>query len=553
MYVGARFLCTNEARALLLRAIVVAALVYSLPMLVEIRISPQLHRLVYGYFPHSFAQQIRDGGYRPVVFLEHGLQVALFASMAVIAALVATRAKWRILHVPAGWVAAYLSVILVLCKTLGALIYAAVLAPVILFTGPRSWTKVACFLLLTVCAYPALRTSGLIPVQRIAGAANSVSGDRALSFLSRVQNEDLLLAKANQKPLFGWGTWGRNRIYDTETGRDLSVTDGTWIIQYGMFGWLGYLSLFGLFAVGAIRAARAVGSQMKSENIILGGLGLVLAANVIDLLPNSDLTPLTFLLAGSIASAVPEKSAKRSARRANQRIGGSGSRPAIGVFPLRRAMLGIGDERITPVQTDPSRLQRHLRQVCPARGFTELDSYYAINRERYFQTLRYLADLKLPEPANVLDVGGGQFAILAAKLFGDEGTIGDVGDAYRAPADAAGVSFTVCNLLEDDPPAFNGVFDADRPGRGHRASANAALCDSEEGPWVAQARRHAAPDDAQPFPPSQRREDGSGAGSVRHLHAAQRRGEPRPPDGIFCQAPGLAHPRGGLHAREDGA
>jgi hypothetical protein len=326
LYVGARFLCTNEARALLLRAIVVAALIYSLPMLVEIRISPQLHRLVYGYFPHSFAQQIRDGGYRPVVFLEHGLQVALFASMAVIAALVATRAKWRILHVPAGWVAAYLSVILVLCKTLGALIYAGVLAPVILFTGPRSWTKVACFLLLTVCAYPALRTSGLIPVQRIAGAANSVSGDRALSFLSRVQNEDLLLAKANQKPLFGWGTWGRNRIYDSETGRDLSVTDGTWIIQYGMFGWLGYLSLFGLFAVGAIRAARAVGSQMKSENIVLGGLSLVLAANVIDLLPNSDLTPLTFLLAGSIASAVPEKSARRSARR---RISESGATAVV--------------------------------------------------------------------------------------------------------------------------------------------------------------------------------------------------------------------------------
>jgi hypothetical protein len=163
-------------------------------------------------------------------------------------------------------------------------------------------------------------------VQRIASAANSVSGDRALSFLSRVQNEDQLLAKANQKPLFGWGTWGRNRIYDAETGRDLSVTDGTWIIQYGMFGWLGYLSLFGLFAVGAVRAARAVGSQMGSENIVLAGLSLVLAANVVDLLPNSDLTSLTFLLAGSIASAVPVESAKRSARR---RISGSGAAAVV--------------------------------------------------------------------------------------------------------------------------------------------------------------------------------------------------------------------------------
>jgi|KBSMisStandDraft_5_1062788.scaffolds.fasta_scaffold05521_3 SAM-dependent methyltransferase len=92
-------------------------------------------------------------------------------------------------------------------------------------------------------------------------------------------------------------------------------------------------------------------------------------------------------------------------------------------------------------------------------GFHELNSYYERSRERYFLTLRYLADLDLPEPAKLLDVGGGQFAILASKLFGDDGTVGDIGDAYRAPADAAGVDFTVCNLLEDDPPSFEGAFD----------------------------------------------------------------------------------------------
>jgi SAM-dependent methyltransferase len=98
-------------------------------------------------------------------------------------------------------------------------------------------------------------------------------------------------------------------------------------------------------------------------------------------------------------------------------------------------------------------------QFVQPGGFHELNSYYAISRERYFLTLGYLADLDLPSPAKVLDVGGGQFAILAAKLFGDKATIGDIGDAYRAPADAAGVDFTVCNLLDDDPPSFRGAFD----------------------------------------------------------------------------------------------
>lgn len=50
-------------------------------MLYEVRLSPQLHRIFYGYFPHSFAQQVRGGGFRPVVFLQHGLWVAFFAMM----------------------------------------------------------------------------------------------------------------------------------------------------------------------------------------------------------------------------------------------------------------------------------------------------------------------------------------------------------------------------------------------------------------------------------------------------------------------------------------
>src|SRR6478672_2356843 len=92
-------------------------------------------------------------------------------------------------------------------------------------------------------------------------------------------------------------------------------------------------------------------------------------------------------------------------------------------------------------------------------GFHELNSYYELSRERYFLTLRYLAELDLPDPAKVLDVGGGQFAIFASKLFVDDATVGDIGDAYRAPADAAGIAFTVCNLLEDDPASFRGSFD----------------------------------------------------------------------------------------------
>ncbi len=172
-----------------------------------------------------------------------------------------------------------------------------------MFTRPRTWVKISCVFLLVVCAYPALRIYDLVPVQQISSAANDISPDRSKSFEMRIANEEQLLAKALQKPWFGWGTWGRNRIYDQYTGRDISVTDGTWIIEFGTFGWLGYISLFGLLAVAAFRSLGAVGNQVTPASVTIGGLALLLCVNVIDMLPNSNLTPLTLLVAGSIANA----------------------------------------------------------------------------------------------------------------------------------------------------------------------------------------------------------------------------------------------------------
>lgn len=83
---GYNLLKGSRAQHEILRTFVIAALGYSLLMLIEIRLSPQLHTWVYGFFPHSFGQQIRDGGFRPVVFLGHGLLVAIFTALAVIGA-----------------------------------------------------------------------------------------------------------------------------------------------------------------------------------------------------------------------------------------------------------------------------------------------------------------------------------------------------------------------------------------------------------------------------------------------------------------------------------
>lgn len=309
-HIGSRFLSTDRARILLLRAIPSAMLFYSVPMLIEVRLSPQFHRWIYGYFPNdAFAQQMRDGGFRPVVLFPHGLTLALFTAGAVLASIVFVRMKSRIMRFPSGMVAVYLSGLLVLCKTLGAVLYAAIFAPLILFTRPRTWVKLSCAASLVVCAYPLLRNHGLAPTQLISEVAQTVSPQRSASFQTRVENEEDLLQKANQKPWFGWGGWGRNRIFDQATGKDMSITDGGWIIYYGTSGWIGFLSLFGLLAVAQFRALRAMDKEITPATMVRGGLSLLLAVNVIDSIPNGSELPLMFLLAGSIASSAKARSA----------------------------------------------------------------------------------------------------------------------------------------------------------------------------------------------------------------------------------------------------
>ena len=330
MYIGFRYLSTDDARAALLASIPTATLFYSIPMLFEIRMSPQLHRWVYGYFPHaSFAQQMRDGGFRPVVFFSHGLALALFTAIALLAALILLRQRTRIFGLSAGLSATYLTALLLLCKSLGPVLYAVTLSPIILLTKPRFWVKIGCAASLFVCAYPILRSTGLSPTDLVTSVARSVSVDRSKSFETRLQNEEQLLSKAREKPLLGWGEWGRNRIYDEWTGQDISRTDGAWILQLGTFGWVGYIGLFGLMAAAEFAALKRTGKEITPANINRGGLALLLGVYIIDSIPNATDFSLIFLMAGAAASVPrPQRSDAVSTRLRNA---GQTIKPVAGV------------------------------------------------------------------------------------------------------------------------------------------------------------------------------------------------------------------------------
>lgn len=293
-----KYLAHPDAQKTLLIGLVVAGLLYSLPALYEVRFSPQISRMVYGYFPHSWVQHIRAGGFRPVVFLQHGLWLAIFFCSSFLAALALWRSgtgqdrtRWLL-------ASAWLLMTLILSKGVGALAIGLLLGAMIVFLPLRLQVIGAAVTAGMLLTYPMLRGADLVPTETILTMAGRYDPSREASLRFRLDNEDALLARANDRPAFGWGGWGRNRVISTE-GQDLSVTDGYWIILIGTRGWIGYLAEYGLLLLPMI----FLGLRWKHLALTpaTAGLALALTANMIDLIPNGTLTPVTWLLAGALA------------------------------------------------------------------------------------------------------------------------------------------------------------------------------------------------------------------------------------------------------------
>jgi hypothetical protein len=292
----------------ILRVLIIGGLIYSVPALLEVRLSPQLHTWLYGYFPSTgggaaFSEAMRDGGFRPVIFMGHGLLVAFFFCTSTIAAAAFwktnTQAMSRV-RLPISGITAFLGTVLVLCKTSSSILYGVVLVPLVRFTGPKLQVTMAVVLVSVVLLYPTLRTADLIPTNAMVDLAASASTERAKSLKARFTHEEQILDHTNERFLFGWGRFGRGWVYD-DRGNLISDLDGLWIITLGTFGFMGFLALFGLLTLPVFSAARALRfAESSKDKIFLSALALILAINVVDLLPNSSLRPWTWLVAGAL-------------------------------------------------------------------------------------------------------------------------------------------------------------------------------------------------------------------------------------------------------------
>lgn len=219
-------------------AIFVGGLAYVPFCLFELRMSGQLNGLVYGI--HIWTGS-KYGLYNAVVFMANALEVGMWMTAAALMGcwLWMTSNLPRLWNISPGKLVAVQMVMAVLCHQTGALLLlAAGLA--FLWGARRTGSSLLIWILvLAPPGYMAVRAGNFWSGRELVDIARAVLNEnRAGSLEFRLKNEDILAAKAIQRPVFGWGGWGRNRVYN-DKGRDITVTDGLWIIVLGINGFVG--------------------------------------------------------------------------------------------------------------------------------------------------------------------------------------------------------------------------------------------------------------------------------------------------------------------------
>ena len=279
-------------------ALLIGTLAYLPLCWFEFRMSPKLHAMVYGEGYRSGG--LRFGGWRPTVFLNSGLQLGLWMTTASLTGIwLWWTGVWRrSAGVSAGLLLAALVATTVLCRSMGALLLLVAALAALAWTALFKNRLALAALILVAPAYILFRATGDQNWQPAVAAANVISQERAESLQFRFENEDILVAKALKQPAFGWGGWGRSRVYD-EFGKDISVTDG----QYGL---LGLVALYGMLLTPLVLLIVRFPARTLVSPELAPVLAFALSATLfaIDCLPNAMPNPFYIMTAGGVVSYV---------------------------------------------------------------------------------------------------------------------------------------------------------------------------------------------------------------------------------------------------------
>ena len=290
-------------------ALFIGGLIYIPFILYELRMSPQLHRYLYGSHPTEFHKAYRWGGYRPWVFMSHGIELGLWMAFASMSGLWMWRtgALRRLWGIGTGWWNAALFVVFVMCKAANGWGIALLGLGSLFMTR---WCRVKFFLIILLLmppVYITARTMVGYKANMLIGFLDQVNPGRADSLRSRIAHEQVLMDRAHQRPVFGWGTYGRNRAQGdlpeaAMGGR--STTDSMWIITYGQKGMFGLISYGAVLLLPPALLLRRLRPEewARPQHACAAVMAVVLVGYAIDGLYTMKPNPVYIVIAGGVVA-----------------------------------------------------------------------------------------------------------------------------------------------------------------------------------------------------------------------------------------------------------
>jgi hypothetical protein len=365
-------------------ALMIGGLIYIPFCLFEVKMSPQLHKFVYGRSPHAITQEKRWGGYRPQVFMQSGLAVGMWMTAASLVGtwMWVTGSLKRLWGMPVGALLCVLLPTTVLCKSTGALMF--------LFAGLGTlfwirWFRNPIPLLILIAVPPVYmyeRASLNWDGEWLKAQAFKMFGEeRGQSLATRIDAENQLTQHALQDApdkWFGFGKWDIddpdvvpwriNEIYFRENKilasehvkyvknkkgelvkkkwnepgplyrvvKDRTITDGLWVITLGQFGLASLIALTVTLLLGALIMLMRVPMRFWDHPMVApaAALSILLVLDMSDNLLNGMLNPVFILCLGGICGIGPSVRKIWKAQKAQQAQMGAG-------FPVGYAPAGM--------------------------------------------------------------------------------------------------------------------------------------------------------------------------------------------------------------------
>jgi hypothetical protein len=318
-FLGRIYLNTLQGLRQLAVGIFVGGLIYVPLCLLEARLSPQLHRIVYGGFPFAdFGQAIRLGGYRPTVFMQHGLAVGAFMMAATLIGLWLWQNNTikHLWNIPTAWLMISLLMTLVLTRSTGALTIF-LIGVVILSVGKQFRTALPLFLLIlgiAIYLYLNIATTVYFGDQLVTYLGKVFPPDRIQSLQFRFDNEELLVRHARDQMMFGWGGWNRSRVLLPGTSASYAIQDSLWVLSFGQNGAVGLASLFSamLLPVVALFWNKYPARLWTHPQVApAAALCVMIVLYMLDCVMNAMINPIYVLAVGGVSGLAMSSEQKR--------------------------------------------------------------------------------------------------------------------------------------------------------------------------------------------------------------------------------------------------